>query len=67
VISRSASLPELFEGVAFFCDPYDTGDIAAAVQRAVQTPRNAEELKKFAKKFNWERCARETLEVLKNL
>ncbi len=67
MVSRTASLPELFEGVAFFCDPYDSADIAAAVQRAIQTPANADELKAFAKKFSWERCARETLEVLKNL
>ena len=28
VVSRAASLPELFNGAAFFCDPYDPEDIA---------------------------------------
>lgn len=67
VVSRTASLPELFEGVAFFCDPYNPADIAAAVQRAIQSPRNSDHLKSFAKRFTWERCARETLEVLTTL
>ena len=67
MVSHAASLPELFEGVAFFCDPYDEADISRAVQCAIQTPPNADELKAFAKKFTWERCARETLEVLQHL
>lgn len=67
VVSRTASLPELFERVAFFCDPHDPADIAGAVQRAIQTPPRASDLKLFAKAFTWERCARETLEVLKSL
>jgi len=70
VVSRTASLPELFDGAAFFCDPYRSEDIAAAIQRAVQSPPGAAEklkLKTFAHKFSWEKCARETLEVLKRL
>jgi len=68
VISRTASLPEVFDGSAFFCDPYDPKDIAAAIQRAVSSSRpSADELKAFARKFSWERCARETIEVLKSL
>lgn len=67
VVSRKGSLPEVFESIAYFCDPYDSNDIAAAVQRAVQTRANPEELKAFARKFTWERCASETLDVLNNL
>jgi glycosyltransferase involved in cell wall biosynthesis len=68
VVSRTASLPELFDGAAFFCDPYRSEDIAAAIQRAVKSPpAAAEKLKTFAHKFSWEKCARETLEVLKRL
>lgn len=67
VVSGVGAMPELFEGAAFFCDPYDPEDIAAAVQRAVKSPNNADELKRFAKKFSWQKCARETLEVLKRL
>jgi glycosyltransferase involved in cell wall biosynthesis len=68
VVSRTASLAELFDGAAFFCDPYDPEDIAAAIQRAVKSPPAAADgLKAFAKKFSWEKCARETLEVLEHL
>jgi glycosyltransferase involved in cell wall biosynthesis len=65
VVSRIASLPELFDGVALFCDPYDPKDIAAAIQRSVKSPPVApESLKAFARRFRWEQCARETLDVL---
>jgi glycosyltransferase involved in cell wall biosynthesis len=68
VVSRAASLPELFDGAAFFCDPYRSEDIAAAIQCAIESPpENAEKLKTFAHKFSWEKCARETLAVLKSL
>jgi glycosyltransferase involved in cell wall biosynthesis len=68
VVSRTASLPEIFDGAGSFCDPYDPADIAAAMQRAVSFPPAAkDELKAFAKRFSWEKCARETLAVLKRL
>jgi glycosyltransferase involved in cell wall biosynthesis len=67
VASRAGSLPELFNGVAFFCDPYDPEDIAATIQRAFKSPAAAGDLKAFARQFSWEKCARETLEVLNSL
>jgi glycosyltransferase involved in cell wall biosynthesis len=68
VVSRTASLPELFDGAAFFCDPYNPEDIAAAIQRAIKSPpAAADELKAFARTFSWGKCARETLELLKRL
>jgi glycosyltransferase involved in cell wall biosynthesis len=67
VLSRVASLPEVFDGAAFFCDPYSPEDIAAAIQSAVNSPPASEDLKAFAGKFSWEKCARETLAVLKDL
>lgn len=66
VVSRAASLPEIFGGVAFLCDPYDPKDIAAAIQRAIESSPGAQQLKEFAKKFSWEKCARETLEKIKS-
>jgi glycosyltransferase involved in cell wall biosynthesis len=66
VVSRAGSLPELFDGVAFFCDPYDPEDIATAIQRAVESPRSAAgDLKAFARKFSWATCAGQTLEAIK--
>jgi glycosyltransferase involved in cell wall biosynthesis len=68
VLSRVASLPEVFEGAADFCDPFRPDDIAAAIQRALKTqPGTAEELKALACKFSWEKCARETLKVLETI
>jgi glycosyltransferase involved in cell wall biosynthesis len=67
VVSRAASLPELFEGIAFFCDPYDPANIAETIRRAIESGRSAVALKAFAKRFTWERCARKTLDVLKGL
>jgi glycosyltransferase involved in cell wall biosynthesis len=65
VLSSAASLPEIFDGAAFFCDPYDPADIADAVQRAVSSPPAAAEgSKTFARKFSWEKCARATLAIL---
>ena len=66
VVSRIASLPELFNGAAFFCDPYDPQDIAAAIRRAIESPATAHESKEFAKKFSWEACARKTLDTIKS-
>jgi glycosyltransferase involved in cell wall biosynthesis len=68
VVSNTASLPELFDGAAFFCDPYNPEDIAGAVQRAVKSPPAAAyESMAFASKFSWEKCARETLGVISAL
>jgi glycosyltransferase involved in cell wall biosynthesis len=68
VVSRAASLPELYDGAAVFCDPCRPDDIAAAVEHVLQSPpATADGLKAFASKFSWKKCARETLEVLDNL
>lgn len=68
VVSRVESLREIFDGAAFFCDPYDPIDIAAAIQRAAGSPSaSADDRKTFARKFSWEQCARETLAVLNSI
>ncbi len=65
VVARAASLPEIFECAAQFCDPYRSQDIAAAISRTFESKRkSSDELKAFAKTFTWEKCARETLGVL---
>jgi glycosyltransferase involved in cell wall biosynthesis len=68
VLSRIPSLTELFDGAAFFCDPYRPKDVAEAIDRAVQ-PSHAqrEHLEEFAEKFSWENCARQTLDRLSAL
>ena len=68
VVSRTASLPEIFEGVGVFCDPYSPNDIANAVQQALQSPpATADQLRAFANKFNWGKCARETFDILNRI
>lgn len=67
VVSKAASLPEVFDGAAIFCDPLDPADITAAIQRAIDSPPRADQLKTFASKFSWDRCARETLTALSSL
>lgn len=64
VLSRAASLPELFEGAGVFCDPYDPADIARAIRCAVDSPLSRDKLKEFARNFSWEKCARTTLETI---
>jgi glycosyltransferase involved in cell wall biosynthesis len=65
VTSRAGSLPEIFTGAAFFCDPYDPDDIAMAIDRAVKSrDATGDELKLFARKFSWAKCARQTLEII---
>jgi glycosyltransferase involved in cell wall biosynthesis len=65
VVSRSGSLPEIFDGVACFCDPYDPQNIATAIQCAIESPpATATELQAFARRFSWEQCASETLQLL---
>jgi glycosyltransferase involved in cell wall biosynthesis len=68
VASRISSLPELFDGAAVFCDPYNPEDIARAIRAAAKSSFTiADKLKAFSKKFSWETCARETLSVFKQL
>ena len=68
VVSRAGALPEIFAKAAIFCDPYDTEQIAAAIQHAITDPAlTPSQSKSFAQHFTWEKCAHETLEVFKNL
>lgn len=68
VVSRAGSLEEIFNNVAVFCDPYDPRDIASAIQRAAASaPSRGEDLKRFARKFSWADCARQTLEIIESL
>lgn len=68
VLSRAASLPELFKGAALFCDPYDPDNIAAAINRALDAPLlTAQESESFARAFTWNRCAREVLDIIQSM
>ena len=65
VVSRVASLPEIFKAAATFCDPFDEQDIAASVLRSIMSPpAPPQKLKEAAGMYTWEKCARETLDRL---
>lgn len=71
LVSRVASIPEVAGEAAFYVDPHDTEGIGKAMAELAGNKELRENLsakgKEQAKKFSWERCARETLEVYKNV
>lgn len=68
VVSRTGALPEVAGEAGLLVDPFDPEDIAQALERvwldhglhAALRQRGLER----AKLFTWDRCARETLEIL---
>ena len=69
VISNTTSLPEVAGKAGIYVDPLNVNDIAAGLTKALQLSQ-ADRLKliKMGKeqieKFNWETCAKKTIEVL---
>jgi glycosyltransferase involved in cell wall biosynthesis len=71
VVSSSASLPEVCGNAALYCDPHDSGDIAAkllevATNETVRADLREKGLQR-ARQFTWDKCARETLAVIERL
>lgn len=69
VISNVSSLPEIGGRAAIYVDPYDVKDIARGIIEVLEfNDSNYQTLVKKglaqAKKFSWEKCAKETLKVL---
>lgn len=71
IASNVSSVPEVAGDAAFLVDPKDTQAIAAAMTRLANDDELKKELRQKGKKqlakFDWEKCARETLEVYKSL
>ena len=71
IVSKVSSIPEIAGEAAEFVNPMDARNIAGAMLKFVKDEnlKNAyrEKGKKQVEKFNWEKCARETLEVYKSL
>jgi len=71
VCSNTSSLPEVAEDAAVLVDPLDVEGLAAAIGRVL----GDEELRakliergfEQAREFSWDRCARETLDVLESV
>jgi len=69
VVSNVSSLPEIAGNVGVLVDPYDVKDIAQGITKVlrysnIERQSMIEKGLKQAKKFSWEKCAKETLEVL---
>jgi glycosyltransferase involved in cell wall biosynthesis len=67
VASNVSSLPEVTGEAAVLVDPYDVGQIAAAMERILSDPELADDLRRRglarASEFTTERMAQETLDV----
>jgi len=71
LVSKIASIPEVAGEAAYYVNPHDTEGIGKAMAELAGNEELRTRLsasgRKQAKKFSWEKCARETLEVYKNI
>lgn len=71
LVSKVSSIPEVAGEAALFVDPNDTDGIAKGMVELAENKELRQKLsaagREQAKKFSWEKCARETLEVYKNV
>jgi glycosyltransferase involved in cell wall biosynthesis len=71
IASNTSSLPEVVGDSALLVDPYDARAIAHAMTMLLLDTGTAQEFarkgRERAKNFNWERTARETLEVYRDV
>jgi glycosyltransferase involved in cell wall biosynthesis len=69
VASDIPSLRERCDDAAVYCDPHDVGSIAAAVERVMDEPGLGATLRergyRRAATYTWQRCAQETLAILR--
>jgi glycosyltransferase involved in cell wall biosynthesis len=71
VCSNASSLPEVVGDAALMVDPYDVEALAEAMHRVLSDPDLADDLRQRglerAAGFTWERTARETVEVYREV
>jgi glycosyltransferase involved in cell wall biosynthesis len=71
IVSRAASLPEVCGDAASYCDPHDPTDIARKIAEIAEDGAYRQRLIELGLErirfFSWERTARETWSVLKEL
>ena len=71
ICSNTSSLPEVAGDAALLIDPADSGSLAAGLQRVLRDGALREQLCARglcqAERFSWERTARETLAVYRQL
>jgi glycosyltransferase involved in cell wall biosynthesis len=71
VASNTSSLPEVAGTAAILVPPDDTIALAEAINSVLEGPQCAAELRAkglaWAKQFNWQRTAAETIEVYRGI
>jgi glycosyltransferase involved in cell wall biosynthesis len=72
VVSNVGSLPEVAGGAGVVVDEKDEQNIACGIEKVLKLDKNeynklVAKGKVQASKFSWERCAKETLEVIENV
>jgi glycosyltransferase involved in cell wall biosynthesis len=71
VSSNAASLPEVAGDAALMVDPHSVGDLVQAISTLSENENLRQELEakgqRQAKKFSWEKTARETLDVYQSV
>jgi len=68
--SNTSSMPEVAGYGAIYVDPYSINDIVEGMVKVQSSKFKVQSVKagfENIKRFSWERCARETLEVLEKL
>jgi glycosyltransferase involved in cell wall biosynthesis len=70
ICANNSSLPEVAEEAALYFEPKNYSDLSAQIKKVLDDPELRQELIERgiaqAQKFSWERCAKETLEYLKD-
>ncbi len=72
VLAADAScLPEVYESAALYFDPHDSQEMAEKIKTLVNNPELREKLRQLgfaqAKKYSWQKMAKETLSLYLNL
>ncbi len=71
ISSNNSSLPEVVGEAAFKVNPFELEDIADAIQKLANDEDMKQKYRELglvqSKKFSWEKCARQTLEVYQTL
>jgi len=71
IVSNVSSIPEIADNAAILVNPFDTKEISEAMLRLASDEDLKEVYRekgmKQVEKFDWEKCARETLEVYKSV
>lgn len=71
ITSNISSLPEIARGSTLLVNPYDPEELKNALKHLLESKNLRSILKqkglKRSKEFNWEKCAKETLGVLKRI